>query len=556
MQHVASDTRDDIDLLAARPVWRTDVPRLMMSATAPFGSVTHYTVRDADGNDIAIHVRTDLPGGTKTFTWKTSDGRLGLNGLSVNDLPPWGLERVDPDSTLFVTEGEKPAASLIERGYNAVGWAGGASSRPSGTALACISGHTDIVLWPDNDEPGQAFMARIHRDLTALGATRIRHISWPDAPSHGDAADFDGDPTTLIEPEPVHPAKNLFRPIDEIHAEPFEDVFAIQDWIRQNTLIAVCAPEGVGKSYLSRQIGIHAAIGQGELLGQYRINEPFTVLVAESENGEAEERRNETAIMAGLNTSTEIIGPHYRRVSFNDEISLDTDEGVDLLCAAARFAHEETDRAVLLILDHVGVLSTTEDWGPTIKAVNARLLRALHQHPFLTVMLIVHLVKPLRDAPQGRTRSLGEAMGWWTRSCASVAMLSDLGGERLRLDLHKRVPRSSWILARENGLWKAVAKPGDKSGTGTMIPDADLLDLIEREGSVTCKVAAELLEASKSTVERSIKALIAQRRVIELDERGPRGTKRYALDTTWRATDEDAVIEAMYQDMLRADEAA
>src|SRR5262249_23948235 len=54
---------------------------------------TRYEIRDAHGVLVATHVREDLSDGTKSLRWERN-GKSGLKGLPITELPLYGSERV------------------------------------------------------------------------------------------------------------------------------------------------------------------------------------------------------------------------------------------------------------------------------------------------------------------------------------------------------------------------------------------------------------------------------------------------------------------------------
>ncbi|MGA2514615.1 MAG: hypothetical protein ABSG37_13520 [Candidatus Limnocylindrales bacterium] len=172
---------------AEQPSPATD--RLVSSNPAPAGQarVTRYPIRDASGMLLATHCREDGPTG-KRMWWEQPDGRPGLGGLPLADLPLYAIERLRGSSTVVLVEGEKAAEALLAIGIQAVGTVTGAAATPSRIVLADLTGRY-IVLWPDNDDVGRAHMERIGAALIGIAAG-VSIINWPDAPEHGDAADF------------------------------------------------------------------------------------------------------------------------------------------------------------------------------------------------------------------------------------------------------------------------------------------------------------------------------------------------------------------------------
>ena len=91
-----------------------------------------HELRDASGVLVALHERHDHADGSQDFTWRQPDGRPGLGGLPVIDLPLFGIERLDGTaSTVVIVEGEKCAEALWSVGIAAVATVTGAASTPN-----------------------------------------------------------------------------------------------------------------------------------------------------------------------------------------------------------------------------------------------------------------------------------------------------------------------------------------------------------------------------------------------------------------------------------------
>lgn len=167
--------------------------------------LTRYEIRDIDGALFAVHVRKD---GTddqghklKNLWWEQPDGKIGLNGTKLANMPLYRTETLSethPDTTIVVTEGEKAAQSLADRGIAALGTACGAAVTPSEHVLQCLAKYPDVVLWPDNDDAGREHMSKIGSILAKSGI-RSTVVQWSDAPLKGDAADFKGDRLAILQ---------------------------------------------------------------------------------------------------------------------------------------------------------------------------------------------------------------------------------------------------------------------------------------------------------------------------------------------------------------------
>ncbi len=147
-----------------------------------------YEIRDATGELVAVHVRSDKADGSKTFRWEQPDGTTGLGGKPVANLSLYGIHRLDHRPTVYLGEGEKAPDALWAASVSAVGTVTGAAATPGRAALADLTGR-NVVVWPDNDVVGRQHMHKVGAGLTRIAAD-VRMIAWSDAPEHGDAADY------------------------------------------------------------------------------------------------------------------------------------------------------------------------------------------------------------------------------------------------------------------------------------------------------------------------------------------------------------------------------
>lgn len=167
-------------------------------------ATTVFAIRDAASRLVAEHVRIERPGGNKAFAWRR-DGRSGLRGLRVTELPLYGAEHVaafDRSRLVFLCEGEKATARLVSIGAQAVGTVTGAGGVPGAGPLGVLQGW-DVVLWPDHDAAGARHMERIAAQLRGV-ARSIRIFTPAGLPVGGDAAEWieqrrpDGGPMVAI----------------------------------------------------------------------------------------------------------------------------------------------------------------------------------------------------------------------------------------------------------------------------------------------------------------------------------------------------------------------
>lgn len=97
------------------------------------------------------------------------------------------LEAIAQERVIVIVEGEKDADNLAKIGITASCNAGGANKwRPELTPH--FTG-ADVVLVPDNDDPGRAHMVNVGAKLSHI-ARRVRILELPDLPPKGDVSDW------------------------------------------------------------------------------------------------------------------------------------------------------------------------------------------------------------------------------------------------------------------------------------------------------------------------------------------------------------------------------
>ena len=93
---------------------------------------------------------------------------------------------------IILAEGEKAAAALYSAGYSAATWRGGTQN--TGHALYDWLRGRDVILWPDNDEPGRRAMNTAGKMTQDCDASSVSIIAIPASmPDKGDAADLPQD---------------------------------------------------------------------------------------------------------------------------------------------------------------------------------------------------------------------------------------------------------------------------------------------------------------------------------------------------------------------------
>ena len=154
-----------------------------------------YCYQDLEGNILGYVIRFEkdkdkitLPltycvndKGTKSWWWK---------GFPVPRLP-YGAELLKASTnTILIVEGEKKcdAARSLFPDMTVISWVAGTGSVHL-TDWSALSGR-DVILWPDNDEPGLKCMPKLKNILEEVGVSSVHIVSLPaDAPHGWDLAD-------------------------------------------------------------------------------------------------------------------------------------------------------------------------------------------------------------------------------------------------------------------------------------------------------------------------------------------------------------------------------
>jgi len=144
----------------------------------PFGAVGRY--QDGDGKkDIVPFFKRN---GT---TWAT--------GIDLNLRPLYGLDKLalhPKDKAVFIVEGEKSAAALMNMSICAVTSLGGSQAAQQADWTP-LNGYKLAYLMPDNDKPGEHYMQGVYGALAALETPpQVKVLRLSGLPDKGDIVDW------------------------------------------------------------------------------------------------------------------------------------------------------------------------------------------------------------------------------------------------------------------------------------------------------------------------------------------------------------------------------
>jgi hypothetical protein len=158
--------------------------------------VAEYIYRTADGKPHAKVTRWE----PKRFTQSQWNGSGWANGKPPGDKLPYRLPELlaDPESPVFVCEGEKDADTLADLGLIATTASEGAGKWTAQLARWFVG--RSVVVLPDNDDPGRRHALQVALVLDGT-ARDVRVVQLPDLPPKGDVSDWidaGGDAETLL----------------------------------------------------------------------------------------------------------------------------------------------------------------------------------------------------------------------------------------------------------------------------------------------------------------------------------------------------------------------
>ncbi|MDQ6689072.1 MAG: AAA family ATPase [Gemmatimonadota bacterium] len=208
--------------------------------------------------------RQRRPDGSGGYIWKLGDVRRVLYRL------PEIIEAVSLGRRIYIVEGEKDVDSLLSLGLDATTIAAGAGAKWLPEYSETLRG-ADVVVLPDNDEPGRQHAEKITSALVGI-AQRVRTLSLPDLPEHGDVTDWlmrCGDVEHLLElidslsdaPRADQPAPRVRLFDDEEIGQIPEPEWIVPGVIPGNALAQLFGPSESLKSFVALDLCCHIATG-------------------------------------------------------------------------------------------------------------------------------------------------------------------------------------------------------------------------------------------------------------------------------------------------------
>ena len=246
-------------------IWReSSRPSVLPSLTAEPVDQDRLATFDYEypnGSEAFKVLRTDKPDGSKTFAQQTG----GEWKAHPAPRPLYRSQRIaeERDATVLVVEGEKTAHAAQALFSNmAVTTSSGGSKAAAKSDWSVLKGR-NVIVWPDNDEPGRAYAHEVAR-LCGSAAT-VRMVSLPEGlPTGWDLADELG---SMDVHKLVADARSVGRlqtiTAQALCAEPDAEYEWLVDGMLTlpGTSMLVGSPKA-GKSTLARRLAVAVASGR------------------------------------------------------------------------------------------------------------------------------------------------------------------------------------------------------------------------------------------------------------------------------------------------------
>ncbi|MCA1474294.1 AAA family ATPase [Bradyrhizobium sp. NBAIM08] len=442
LTEIAADFFND-PVKVERRSWRPTPSEKIAEAKKDFGdkphkdtlelgaSVARFRYHDVKGKIIAIVYRYE-PDGTrasKTFRphcYKIVDGVETWCAGMPDPRPLYRLHEIVKVAVVVLTEGEAKADALVGLGIAATSIMGGANA-VSKTDWAPLAGKL-VIVWPDNDNPGQGFACAATALLLSLGC-KVKVVQIPpgmiegwDAvdciADGGDAAalitkavtaegsppDDDGSPAEEPKPEgpPPPPPPPPGIPLD--YYENFGNAVP-KTWIFKGALAigetsSFVGPPGSGKSALLASVALHAATGT-DWRG-YRSKQLVGVVYFALERGQLAKRR--MMAMAGP--------PNLPIAVASQVIDLMRPGCVQIVVDTIRSAEAHFGHPVGLIIIDTFNKGIAAGGGDENKAMDQNIaaanLRRLHEQAVIHIALVGHTGKNEEKGARGSNAHLGD----------------------------------------------------------------------------------------------------------------------------------------------------
>lgn len=197
--------------------------------------------------------------------------------------PLYMLPVIDRADEVVLCEGENCANAVHACGWAATSAPGGSNTRLDAIDWRPLAGKR-VILWPDNDDSGRAFMARVQSLLSEIGCS-VTMLDVPaDASAKWDAADASEDQIHALLKTGVsaRPRIPILSISDLMHMEPPR--WLVDGLLVENGLSVIYGPSESFKSFIALDIALSISCGS-DWRGQACDGGPVVYVIGEGVAG-------------------------------------------------------------------------------------------------------------------------------------------------------------------------------------------------------------------------------------------------------------------------------
>lgn len=408
--------------------------------------------------------------------------------------PLYNLPNIASAPEIIVVEGEKAADALIGQNIDATTAMGGSNAPLEKTDWTPLRGRK-VIIWPDNDESGRAYAARLKEHLEGQGALAVSVLNVPTTrPAKWDAADAEAeDLGALIRAMRVEGAtterRSLFFPASDFQGiTPPPRQWHVEGLIPANQVTMLGGDGGVGKSLLALQLAASTACAD-QWLGMHPAPGKTIYISAEDDRDEMHRRVSDIAALEGRDMS-EMSNLILRSLAGEDALLAVADSRQGTLQTTpllAELDHTLGDYgAKLLVLDTLADFHSGQENDRATARQFIGILRGLALRHECTILLLAH--PSLTGISSGSGLSGSTAWSNSVRSRLYIERVTDDGYEQ-DADLRK-------LSTKKSNYGKTGNEILMRWTNGAFVPEADGSPLDHNAASLkSCRVFMNLLRA-------------------------------------------------------------
>jgi hypothetical protein len=270
----------------------------------------YWAYTDTAGSPVGIVARWNTPAGKRILPISRNGTGWAMKGMP-EPRPLYRLPEIlaDPESTIYVVEGEKATDAAVRCGLLATTSAHGSGSAKQ-TNWSPLAGR-DVVILPDHDDAGEGYARDVARLSLAAGARSVRIVRLadrvPGATSGFDLADLldlsggdtEGTRRAVVElADATEPEAEHARTIADRNGSPVLVRLADVEpesvaWLwpgrfALGKLTLIAGDPGLGKSFLTLDMAARVSTGAGWPDRPHERTEPGGVVLLSAEDGIAD----------------------------------------------------------------------------------------------------------------------------------------------------------------------------------------------------------------------------------------------------------------------------